>query len=70
MLGLFTNQCFPQVKANEALYADKAKMLLKLEKDDQHGGGGDKKVMDYEDDNQVPNENEKSGSQGKDNESR
>lgn len=63
-----------KVKANEALYEDKAKMWLKREKDDQGGaagGEGNKKVMDYEDDNQVPNDDAKSGSQGnKDNESR
>lgn len=57
-----------KVKANEALYEDKAKLWLKREKDEQAAGN---KVVDYEDDNQVPNENEaKSGSdrepQGKD----
>lgn len=68
-----------QVKANEALYEDKAKLWLKRDKpEDQPGGGGGadaggdggaKKVMDYDDDNQVPNDNEgRSGSQGKDKE--
>lgn len=65
-----------QVKANEALYEDKAKMWLKREKDDQGGdtnnNNNNKKSVDYEDDNQVPSDADaKSGSQGnKDNDSR
>lgn len=57
------------------MYEDKAKLWLKRDKpEDQQGGGGAadggaKKVMDYDDDNQVPSENEgRSGSQGKDKE--
>lgn len=48
------------MKANEALYEDKAKMWLKRDKGDDPPAGGDaKKSLDYEDDNQVPD-----GSQG------
>lgn len=52
------------MKANEALYEDKAKMWLKREKDEQ--ADSNKKSVDYEDDNQVPNDNDaRSGSQDK-----
>lgn len=47
-------------------------MWLKRDKDEGQGGGeGNKKSVDYEDDNQMTNDDAKSGSQGnKDNDSR
>lgn len=62
-----------QVKANEALYEDKAKLWLKRDKEetaDDHGGNQKKGSLDYDDDNQV-GDDAKSGSHGnKDNDSR
>lgn len=59
------------MKANEALYEDKAKMWLKRDKEDAADQGGNKKgSLDYDDDNQVGNDNEAKSGNNKDSESR